>query len=347
MASAARFRHLLTAAVAACGGKSDEPASSPPAPPPVAVDAPAPPTDADSHNRIAIAVTPPHMPGIGLAKRCAIAGDPLVTDCGGGHGGLAFDGSGTLYVVAGGEVRRFRRADGRDCRFDPEPTSIPLPPPNRRPQRLDSGAIYLRSGGPDWRLVAGAGAVYASDFLGGLFRIDRGRSEPACPDVFGYDTVAALGRRLLIARAGIEQLSPGAHCTARSARIDDKAHGELYAVGDHLYLAANFGHALVRYDGTTAVKLVPDLRLCSTTGVVACGDGACVVDNNCMQVVQLAKSGELVRALPGDKLFDVRPYALSAAATGPGGAVYVLARHKDKDTCEAAIYELPQAVFSL
>lgn len=300
-------------------------------------------------NRIVISAAPPRDPARPtLARRCVLGGDPLASACVGGGEGIAVGKGGLVYVVAGTQVRRYQRADGDACRLEPSGEPIELPPDNPRPQKL-GGPVYMRSGGAAWHLVRAGAAVYAHDFLGGLFRIDRGKPEPTCDDVFGFNTVAAHGKRLLVARNGIEELKPGKQCKAVPARIDDKARGELYAIADHLYLAS---HGKVsRYEGGKRVELGEGTRICSVSALTACGDGACIVDNNCMQVVQLGADGKVLRVLDDDKLFVARPWSLAEAARGERGEVYVLARHRDKtndkEICEAAIYELPAAVFAL
>jgi hypothetical protein len=309
-----------------------------------AADAPAP--DASSENRITLSVAKPRTPGTGLAKRCAVAGNPLSSDCVGGGEGLVVDKAGVVYLVAGDHVQRYQRAEGADCRLEPTGDPIVLPPENKRPQKLD-GPVYLRSGGPAWHLARLGDAIYALDFLGGLFRIDRGKPEPACIDVFGYESIAQVGSRVVIARNGIEQLALGPHCKAHSAHIDDKAHGDVHAIGKTLYTAVAGTGEVTRY-GTEKVKLGGDTRICSATGLTACGDGVCIVDNNCMQIIQVAADGT-PRVLDDHALFDQRPWTLGDAVTEPDGGVLLLARHRDHtnngDTCEAAVYTLPAALF--
>jgi len=75
-----------------------------------------------------------------------------------------------------------------------------------------------------------------------------------------------------------------------------------------------------------------------------------LLDSNCKQVIQLAADDTVLRVLDGDKLFATSPWSLANAATNAAGDVYLLARHRDKtngkEICEAAIYELPAALFA-
>jgi hypothetical protein len=310
---------------------------------------PPPPADADEHNRITISFDKPHPAGSGLAKRCVLGGDPLVSECIGGGDGIAL-ANGELYVVAGTQVHRYRRAAGEGCRFDPAGAPIDLPREPVRSQSLD-GPVYMRSGGPAWRLASSGNTVYAYDFLAGLYLLDGSKPTAACTNVFGYNTVAIAGKRLLVARNGIEQLAPGKHCTAHA--IDAKARGDVYAIGDHIYnVPSSGGSEIVRYDGSKHVAIATGgARICSIVAMTACGAGVCFADQNCMQLVQLAADGSVQRMMDADKLFDQRPWSLGALVTEHDGGVLVLARHRDKsadtdkEVCEAAVYELPAALF--
>src|SRR5262245_48533167 len=48
-------------------------------------------------------------PGSQLAKRCTFGGDPLTAECSGGGEGLAVGADGSFYLVAGKQVRRYKR----------------------------------------------------------------------------------------------------------------------------------------------------------------------------------------------------------------------------------------------
>lgn len=293
-------------------------------------------TDAGaSPGKITISVTRPKAPGTGLAKRCAVGGAPLATTCTGGSKGIAIDTAGTIYVVNEQQLHRYTA--GEDCRLAPAGEPIALPPDNPRPQVVGKGPVYMRSGGVAWKLARAGDAVYAHDFLVGMFRVDRGKVEPACTQEFGFHTFARVGKRLLAQRKGIEEITLGGKagaCKAKSAGIDDKAR-TLFAVGDRIY---------TKLDDL-------GIRLCHPAAMTACGDGACILDHNCPQIVQLDAGGKVLRTIESDKLFDGRTWSVDGLATAPDGGVYIYARHRDKvdgkEVCEAAVYRIPPAVFAL
>ncbi|MBA3397778.1 MAG: hypothetical protein H0T89_34460, partial [Deltaproteobacteria bacterium] len=254
-----------------------------------------------------------------------------------------------IHLVHGASVLRFRATPG-ECTLEPAGEPIALPPETPRPQRIDGGPLYMRSGGPAWELHATGDALYAFDFLGGLYRIARGKPEPACTSEFGFRSFAQVGKRWLATRKGIEELELGraGKCKARSARLDDKARGTIHAIGGALYLASH--DKLHRYAGKTATALGAGTRMCALTAMTACGDGACALDHNCPQLIQLAADGAVIRTIEASKLFDVRPYSLDDLASAPDGTVYLLAHHRDKldgrEVCEAAVYAISSAVFA-
>jgi hypothetical protein len=360
MQAFARRRHAITGLigctliVSACTKKREDKAEKPvepvekPAPADANPGSTAPPPDKP--------VAPPTKPAPAtsqaLAKRCIIGGDPLAGPCNSYDEGIAIGKDGQLYVAVGKQVYRYKRGEGTDCQLEPNGEPIQMPADNPRPQPLDKGPVYMRSGGSEWHLVRSGDAVYAHDFLGGLFRIDRGKPEPVC-DVFGYSSLAAFGKKLVIARQGFEELEPGKRCKPAKLGIDDKARGTVFAVRDKLYLAN--GKKLTRYDGKTPVLLLEDedkdKRVCFVTALAACGDGLCVLDQNCVKILQLDADGNVLRAIDDDQLFATRPFGMNELVTADSGAVYLRAKHRDstngKEICEAAIYELPPAVFAL
>lgn len=291
-------------------------------------------TDASaSPGKITISVVKPTTPGSGFAKRCVVAGPPLATTCIGGSKGIALDAAGTLYVANEQLLHRFSISE--DCKLAPAGEPIALPADNPRPQVLGKGPVYMRSGGVAWRLARAGDAIYAHDFLVGMFRVDRGKVEPACTQEFGFHAFVKVGKRLLAQRKGIEEITLGkaGACKAKSAGIDDKAR-LLFAARDRAY---------TKFDDL-------GVRLCHVAAMTACGDGACILDHNCPQLVQLAADGTVLRQIEAEQLFDVRPWSVDGLATATDGSVYLYARHRDKldgkDVCEAAVYRIPPAVFA-
>jgi hypothetical protein len=293
------------------------------------------PTDAaSSGGKITISIEPPKAPGSGFAKRCAIGGAPLATDCVGGSNGIAFDKAGTLYITNAGALHRYEIQP--DCKLAPKGEPRALPANNPRPQTVGKGPIYMRSGGVAWDLVQMADAVYAHDFLVGLFRVDGAKPEPACTQQFGFRTYVKVGKRLLALRNGIEEVTLGkaGACKAKSAGIDDKARSLFGARGKAYTTFADLG-----------------VRICHASAMTACGEGACILDHNCPGLTQLAADDKVVRQIDANKLFDKRPYSVDGIATAADGTVYIHARHRDRidglDACEAAVYVIPPAVFAL
>jgi hypothetical protein len=336
----------LLVAIAACSSKQAPRDAAPPPPPPPADAAAA--TDAEATSgKITFSVKPAHPKGTALGKRCAIDGEPLVGECSGGSEGLAIDAKNTLWVTSGASIRRYTR--GEACHYVPDGVPFDLPPVDKRMQPLDKGPVYMRSGGPAWHLLRAGDAIYAYDYLGGMFRVDRGKPEPVCLDVFGYDSAAFLDGKIYIARQGIEELVPGKKCVAKSAKIDDKAHGKLAAIRGKLYLASR-DNALMRAEPKKLVDAAPTAKPCSIWATTACGDSdACMIDGNCKRVIQVG-DGDFERVLEQDSLFEPVPWSIVAAATWSDGAVVTLARvregHGPEATCEGAIYELPPALFA-
>ncbi|HLL25179.1 MAG TPA: hypothetical protein VK427_23755, partial [Kofleriaceae bacterium] len=266
--------------------------------------------------------------------------------CAGGSKGIAI-ADGMLYIANEGAIHRFTIGD--DCKLAAAGEPLAMPANNPRPQVVDDGPVYMRSGGVAWELVQTQDAIYAHDFLVGTFRIDRGKVEPVCTSEFGFRSLAKVGKRLFAQRQGIEELVLGAGgaCKTRSARIDDKARGMLFSIRGQLYGGFD---SLVRYDGASAMPLAKGVRLCAIAAMTACGEGACVLDHNCPKLLQLAPDGTALREIATRDLFDTRPSMIAGLATAPDGRVFVYARHRDqiegRERCEAAVYVIPAATFA-
>lgn len=370
---------LLT--LAACGDKKAPPASegpapsaNPPSPAPTPTPAPtqtptptpsvepvavepsavaAAPVDAPSAGTITLSVAEPAS-GDGPATRCVLGGDPLVVPCVGGSS-MAVTPKGAVYLTDGaGAVRRYRVADGDGCALEADAgygdggvVAAPTKPP--KPQVLGKGPTYMRSGGPDWKLTTDGETVYAFDFLLGVYRVDRGAATPVCPELQGVRGLVAGGGTALAAKdKGVRVALRGA-CKEQPLNLDPPPRSGVYSVGGEGWGAIASGK-LARYgrSGKAAATIGGDDAfkpggLCSTSAVAACGDDVCVLDGNCQKVSRFGADGthRLERKL--DQLLGERPYAVSAAAPAPDGGLWILTRHKDGDTCEAALYRVPGA----
>jgi hypothetical protein len=268
--------------------------------------------------------------------------------CGLGGGGFALDADNRLYVLTGHQVRRLKRAEAKGCAYEEDGPPIELPAEIHRSQRID-GPLVFRSGGVEWRLVSGGQAVYAHDFMGGVYRIDSGRAEPVCTDVFGFQSLAVLSGRLLTPTGkGIQQLELGAHCRAHPTTYVGNVFGGVFAVRDRLYHDAN--GSLERLDGRTHTPIAKGAMLGKVVGLAPCGNGLCIADWF-EKLVVVAQDGRIERKLESFELFATRIDAMLGVAAERDGSLLVLARHRDsagdRDVCESAVYELPAKAFAL
>lgn len=323
--------------ITACGSKHDD---QPPAPTATAVEVAPAPADAaaaadDKKPKLKFQFHELRPAGSELGKRCTVAGEPLAVACMGSVS-IALDAAGTLWTVSGKQVRRLK---GDGCAYADAGAAVDLPADNARPQALGKGKMYMRSGGAEWHLLADGNKVYAYDYLGGMFRIDSGKAEPFCLDVFGYSSAAIVGGKLLIAREGIEELHPGKTCKATPAG-DAKFHGHIAAVGGKLVQATR------DFQVSSGDKPLDTGHLCSAGAMFACGGGVCVVDGNCQGIIQ----ADPPRKLEYDQLFAPRPWTIAAVVTKPDGTALVGATLREGQgeaaTCEGALFELPAAVFN-
>ena len=339
------MRGLFTILLAACGGGGS--AAAPPAPAPL--DA-AIASDASARNRITVSLAPPRGPG--LAVRCRLGGSPLSTSCRLTNGTIAIDGGGRVYAIDARSVRRYRvtAANETMCELAADPSfgdggTLAKPTLQPIPQRAD-GTMYLSSS-ESWQLAAGAGTtMYYVEYTRGVHRVDAGKVEPVCPQLPGVKGLMISGKDALIARGTVERLALRDACTPHPAGYAGKAR-MLFPVQGEVW-AENSGK-VVRYGKTGAVVATiggdDDFApggFCSVIAVAGCGTDACVVDHNCMKVERFALDGTFVHEYRDEELFAIRPHALTGAATGKDGALWLAAMHKDGDECEGAIYRLPR-----
>lgn len=329
------------------------PPAAAPTPPPSAAVAVVPAAGDHGAGKITLSVTEPST-APAAAMRCALGGDPLVVPCV-GSGTLAVTPRGALYLTGdGGTVRRYRRAAGEGCTLELDASfgaggTLTAPDKAPKPQTLGKGPVYMRSGGPDWQLAADGDTVYLYDLLLGLYRVDRGSAQPVCPDLQGLKGLAIDGGTAISSIDGGTRLALGKKCKASPVTLDPKPRFGVHAVGDAAWGQIASGK-LVRYgkDGAAAATIGGDDAfapggLCSTSAVSACGDDVCVLDGNCQKLSRFAADGTHVLERKADQLLGDRPYGFSALAPADDGGLWLLARHKDGETCEAALYLVPGA----
>jgi len=291
-----------------------------------------------------------------VSARCTLDGDPLTLPCGSG-GALAATPDGTVYVSSEAGVRRYRPSGGDGCALALDAAfgvGGTLKPPEKaaKPQVLGKGTVMLRSGGPDWQVIADGDAVYLLDFLLGLYRIDRGKAAPVCPDLQGASALAIRGDTAVAAIDHGQRLALRKRCKATALELAPRPAFGVFAVGDGVW-GKTGGGKLTRYD--RAGKAVATIGgedafapggLCSTAAVGACGDDVCVLDTNCQKLARFAADGTFRVEREARQLFGTVPYGLSGLAPAADGGLWVLAKLKDGETCEAAIYRVPGAAIA-
>jgi hypothetical protein len=251
------------------------------------------------------------------------------------------DPRGTLHVVVGGEVRRYRRIDGDGCELELEGTT-PLPAIEPKGQVVGDGPLYMQSGGPQWKVTATGGRVFLHDYLRGIHEIVRGAVKPVCPALQGVGAIAVAGKQAYLARNDGEKVTLRGRCRTSSAGFEPSPRFGLHAVGDRL--VADTGDHAVLYgtDRKAAAELgagdsfAPG-GLCSVSGVVPCGDDLCIADGNCKKINRYTRDGGFVAELDSSALFERIPVGLYHATAAPDG-IYLLVGHMDGDVCEDAVY---------
>ncbi|MCA9674228.1 MAG: hypothetical protein KC464_04220, partial [Myxococcales bacterium] len=308
---------------------------------------------------VTLTVAPAHD-GPGLAARCSLEGDPLASECRVAEDSIAVDAAGHVYVGDTAGLRRYVVGDGAgagcalvlDAGFG-HAGVVPWPVMEPKGQVLGKGPVYMRSGGPEWKVAIGPrGEAYIYDYLLGIHRVDRGKVEPVCPDLQGIHALRFIGKQAYVGQGALSRLTIGRTCKVTPAKLDQPARFGFAVVGDALVAEVDFHH-LARFDGdgkTVATYGIDDAfapgGYCSAVAQVPCGDGLCVLDQNCQKVVRWALDGTYDRTIESEELFGARPATLSAAVRDHDGVVWIAAAHKDGEVCEGAIYRVPADVWA-
>ena len=263
------------------------------------------------------------------AERCALGGPPLLgTNASGALTSIAFDRRGALFLVDGeSHVRRYERARGRECRFEPD-TSFG-----------QGGALTLPTSVTQVS-VDRSGAAVASG-IGGSYVIDDGAVALRCnPSPHGYVTMSSRAGRGL----GVFPGSP-----LRGVTYDDGAcavepwtyeppfrsvmsvafdgrdaivGGSVEGSGNQVAIFDERGRERARFGGA---RPTGDDGFCWVHGVTACGAGYCVVDTNCDRVSLWSRRGEHLANVRASELLGVRRPWLAAIVAGRRREVFIAA----------------------
>lgn len=298
-------------------------------------------------NKIEISIAPKRANRPSTAVRCAVEGDPLD---GKDQLSLATASDGTLYVSDAVGFRRFRPNLEHGCSLQLDRSfgkDGVLAFPNAKPksQRLNDGPVYMRSGGAQWKLASdGKAAIYAFDYLLGVYRIDHNRAEAVCPDVQGVDSIAVAPAGVFFGGAPIRKANLRGKCSVADLK---GTRGSTYAIGDQLWQKTNDktltaldanGHA-TEVSITSKDSFAPG-GFCYASAVTACGDKLCVVDNNCKKVEIYNRDGTFAAELK-DNLFDQFPFGLPTGTTAGTAGLWLAATYHEANVYEGAVFLVP------
>jgi hypothetical protein len=336
---------LCGVVLAGCSKESDAPAPAPPpAPGSGSAQTPAPANDPSAG--IHWKVVPARKPGqASTAQRCSIEGNPLKVE----HNiSIALDGAQHVYVSDDIGFRRYQATTDGGCQLTLDRTFgqdgwLPIPKVEPKSQRLDGGTLHFRSGGPQWSIISGGGAViYAYDFLLGVYRIDRGKAEPVCPSIQGLTSMAVFNGTVLIGNQPLRRLSLGVPCKASDIA---KSGGSIFVTGKQVWLANDKTITAIDAHGKPSEVAIVSKDsfapggFCNISSVSACGDKVCVVDNNCKKIAVFNVDGSFAAEL-NDNLFDHTPYMLTAGA-GSDRGLWLGAKYHEANNYEGAIFWIP------
>lgn len=298
-------------------------------------------------NKIELSIKPARAKAPSTAVRCAVEGDPLD---GKDQLSLATASDGALYVSDAVGFRRFRPNLEQGCKLQLDRSFgkdgvLAFPTAKSKAQPLDAERVYVRSGGPQWKLASdGKQGIYAFDYLLGVYRIDHNRAEPICPDVQGVDSIAVVSSGLYFGGAPVRKANLRGKCSVVELK---GTRGKTYAIGEQLWhqtddktltaLDAN-GHA-TEISITSKDSFAPG-GFCYASAVTACGDKLCVVDNNCKKIEIYNRDGSFAAELK-DNLFDQFPYGLPTGTSAGDAGLWLVATYHEANVYEGAVFLVP------
>lgn len=309
----------------------------------------APPATIDAAaNAITITLPSADKKSPSTALRCAIEGDPLAAK---NVLSLAMSDDGRLYISDDRGFRRYQPTLTGGCKLKLDRgygSNGVLAPPADKPtaQSLD-GTVVLRSGGPTWRLASdGKKAIYAFDFLLGVYRIDGNRIVPVCPNLKGVDSIVTVAGNTYLGGGHVRSVNLRSKCSTSDSKA---GRGTIYGIAEKLWFkSTQDAKTIVALDATGAptevsIKSTNSFApggFCYASAVTRCADKICVVDNNCKKVEIYNHDGSFAAELK-DRLFDRAPYGLPmGVSAGPAG-LWLAATYHEADAYEGAVFLVP------
>lgn len=309
----------------------------------------APPAQLDAAtNTISITLPGPRKNLPGTALRCAIEGDPLSAK---DVLSLAMSDDGRLYISDDVGFRRYRPVFESGCKLKLDrgygQNGLLAPPADRPTPQTLNGTVAFRSGGPVWRLGSdGKKAIYAFDFLLGLYRIDGNRTAAVCPNMKGVDSIAIAHGATYVGGGQVRNVKLRSKCSTSDVSA---GRGTIYGIADQLWFkSGQDSKTIIALDAKGArtelsIKSTDSFApggFCYASAVTRCGDKICVVDNNCKKVEIYNQDGSFAAELK-DRLFDRDPYGLpTGTSAGPAG-LWLAATYHEGNNYEGAIFQVP------
>ena len=309
----------------------------------------APPAQLDAAtNTISIALPGPRKNLPGTALRCAIEGDPLSAK---NVLSLAMSDDGRLYISDDIGFRRYQPVFDRGCTLkldrDFGRNGLLAPPVDKPTAQSLDGPVAFRSGGPTWSLASdGKKAIYAFDFLLGVYRIDGNRTTAVCPNLKSVRSIAAAHRNTYVGGGQVYNVNLRNKCATTELKAGS---GTIYNVADQLWFKSDRDSKTIIALDTGGQRTEVSIKstnsfapggFCYASAVTRCGDKICVIDNNCKKVEIYNQDGSFAAELK-DRLFDRDPYGLPMGTSAGAAGLWLAATYHEADTYEGAVFLVP------